>query len=77
VSHAHRVRTPTLLVAGADDDAVPRVQSVEFHAALAAAGVPAEVAIYPGEGHVTRGQRAIVDQHARLLDWFRRHLPAR
>lgn len=76
ISLAHRVRTPTLLFAGTDDTGVPPVQSREFAAALAESGTAAEVALYPNEGHVTRGQRAILDQHARLLDWFTRYLPA-
>jgi dipeptidyl aminopeptidase/acylaminoacyl peptidase len=36
---------------------------------------PVEHVRYPNEGHVTRGQRAILDQHTRLLDWFTRYLP--
>jgi dipeptidyl aminopeptidase/acylaminoacyl peptidase len=76
LSLAHRVRTPTLLFAGTDDTAVPPVQSREFVTALAGSGTPTELALYPNEGHVTRGQPAILDQHARLLDWFTRYLPA-
>ena len=75
LARAARVRTPTLLFTGADDTGVPPVQSVEFAAALAESGTPAQVAQYPNEGHVTRGQRAVLDQHARLLDWFTRYLP--
>lgn len=75
LSLAHRVRTPTLLFAGADDTGVPPVQSAEFATALAESGTPVEHVRYPNEGHVTRGQRAILDQHARLLDWFTRYLP--
>lgn len=75
IAYAHRVSTPTLLVAGAADTGVPPVQSGEFHAALADRGVPSALAVYPGEGHVLRGQRAILDFHARLLDWFTRWLP--
>ncbi|BCJ37645.1 peptidase S9 [Actinocatenispora thailandica] len=75
LSLAHRVRTPTLLFAGADDTGVPPVQSTEFATALAESGTPVEHVRYPNEGHVTRGQRAILDQHARTLDWFARHLP--
>jgi dipeptidyl aminopeptidase/acylaminoacyl peptidase len=76
VAYADRVRTPTLLIAGERDGSVPPVQSAQFHTALADRGVPTQLAVYPEEGHVLRGQRAVLDAHARLLDWFTRWLPA-
>ncbi|GAA3526724.1 hypothetical protein GCM10022222_07140 [Amycolatopsis ultiminotia] len=76
VTFADRVRTPTLLIAGAEDRCTPPGQATEFHRAVLMAGVPSVCVIYPGEGHGIRSFPAIVDQGARLLDWFGRYLPA-
>ncbi|MFD2467374.1 S9 family peptidase [Amycolatopsis silviterrae] len=74
VTHAGRVRTPTLLIAGAEDRCTPPGQAVEFHNGLQLAGVPSVCVVYPGEGHGIRSFPAVADQGARLLDWFDRHL---
>jgi dipeptidyl aminopeptidase/acylaminoacyl peptidase len=74
VALADRVRTPVLLTAGAEDRGVPPIQSLEFHRALREQGVPTGLAIYPGEGHVPRGQRALLDLHARMVAWFDHYL---
>ena len=51
VLFAHADRTPTLLTAGLQDRATPPDQAIEFHNALVEHGVPADVVIYPEEGH--------------------------
>ena len=69
--HAHRdIRTPMLLTAGARDLATPAFQAEMLHGALARAGVPTQLAIYPQEGHGVHGEDALVDQLARMVHWF-------
>jgi dipeptidyl aminopeptidase/acylaminoacyl peptidase len=46
-----RVRTPTLMVAGADDIRVPVLESYLMERALHRLNVPSELLIFPGEGH--------------------------
>jgi dipeptidyl aminopeptidase/acylaminoacyl peptidase len=75
VMYAGRVRTPTLLIAGALDRCTPPGQAVEFHNALREHGVESRVAVYPLEGHGVRSFPAKIDSHARLLWWFERHMP--
>ncbi|MBB4689260.1 S9 family peptidase [Amycolatopsis jiangsuensis] len=75
VTFAGRVRTPTLLIAGTQDRCTPPGQAWEFHQALLLAGVPSTCVVYPGEGHGVRSFPALIDQGARLLDWFERYLP--
>jgi dipeptidyl aminopeptidase/acylaminoacyl peptidase len=72
---ADQVRTPTLQTAGALDRCTPAGQAVEFHTALLECGVESALAIYPGEGHGVRRFPAIIDQCARMLGWFERHMP--
>jgi dipeptidyl aminopeptidase/acylaminoacyl peptidase len=73
---ADQVRTPTLQTTGALDRCTPPGQAVEFHTALLECGVESALAIYPGEGHGVRKFPAVIDQAARTLGWFERHMPA-
>ena len=44
-----------------------------FHQALRARKVPAQMVIYPGEGHGIRQPRHRVDVLRRTLAWFEQH----
>jgi len=47
----YKVRTPTHMVAGADDVRVPTLEDYLLDRALHQLGVPSELLIFPGEGH--------------------------
>jgi dipeptidyl aminopeptidase/acylaminoacyl peptidase len=72
-----RLRTPTLLTAGAKDRATPPGQAVEMYRALRVQGVPAELAVYPAEGHGVRNFPAVIDVETRIVEWIERFMPAR
>jgi dipeptidyl aminopeptidase/acylaminoacyl peptidase len=69
------LRTPTLLTAGANDRATPPSQAIEFWQALRLANVPAEVVVYPQEGHGVNTYPAFLDFVTRVVAWFDRYLP--
>lgn len=75
VTHVASARTPTLLIAGALDRATPPGQALAMHRALAAHGVATECVTYPTAGHGARDLPSIVDQAARVADWFGRFMP--
>lgn len=50
ITFAHRIRTPLLIVHGADDTNVPVEQAELLHAAVPGS----ELVVYPGEGHSLR-----------------------
>ena len=77
VMRADHLTTPTLLTAGLQDRATPTGQAIEFWQALRLQGVPAEVVIYPQEGHGVRSFPARTDFLTRIVDWFDTYLPAR
>ncbi|MDP9119443.1 MAG: alpha/beta fold hydrolase, partial [Actinomycetota bacterium] len=77
VFFADRVTTPTLLTAGTEDRCTPPGQAMEFYRALHAREVPAEVAIYQGEGHGVRKFPAYLDLVTRTTAWFERFMPAK
>jgi dipeptidyl aminopeptidase/acylaminoacyl peptidase len=74
VLHAHKVRTPTLLMAGGRDKNTPPGQAVEFFSALVEAGTPCALAVYPEDGHSLRGMPAYLDSAARVVRWLSQHV---
>jgi dipeptidyl aminopeptidase/acylaminoacyl peptidase len=70
------IRTPLLVLHGAEDTRVPPVQSEAVVAALREHGVEHEYVVYPGEGHGFRQRAHRIDAYERLASWFERHLGA-
>jgi dipeptidyl aminopeptidase/acylaminoacyl peptidase len=75
IMHAHKVKTPTLNIAGALDRCTPPEEAVQFHRALLQHEVESALLIYPREGHGVRSFPASIDYAARLAIWFDAHIP--
>ncbi|MCC8247126.1 S9 family peptidase [Saccharothrix luteola] len=74
ISFAGRIRTPVLILHGAEDTNVPLGQSVYLHRALRHFGVEHEFVIYPREGHSIRERHHQLDVLHRTRTWFGRWL---
>ena len=74
VTHAHRCRTPTLVLQGAEDRCTPLGQGLELANAIAASGTEVELVVYPREGHVLMERSHALDAIRRTQAWFDRHL---
>jgi len=74
VTHAHRCRTPTLILQGADDRCTPVGQAQELFNAIAETGTEVELVVYPREGHVPVERAHALDAIARTQAWFDVHL---
>jgi dipeptidyl aminopeptidase/acylaminoacyl peptidase len=74
VTHAHRCRTPTLVLQGAEDRCTPVGQGWELANAIAASGTEVELVVYPREGHVPMERAHALDAIRRTQAWFDRHL---
>ena len=74
VTHAHRCRTPTLVIQGAEDRCTPVGQGWELANAIAATGTETELVVYPREGHVPMERAHALDAIRRTQAWFDRHL---
>jgi acylaminoacyl-peptidase len=68
------VTTPTLVIVGERDAECPAPQSYEFWHALKTLGVPTELVIYAGEGHLFMKPEHQVDRLTRTLAWFDKYL---
>ena len=75
INFIKKVKTPTLAVVGDRDGECPAPQSFEFWHALRDQHVPAELVVYPNEGHAFADPAHRVDVLARALDWFARYMP--
>jgi dipeptidyl aminopeptidase/acylaminoacyl peptidase len=76
LTHAGRVRTPTLFVHGEVDQRVPYEEAEQMYTALKKQGVPAEMIIYKGQSHGIRGHWNIVHRISNELRWWKRWLNA-
>jgi dipeptidyl aminopeptidase/acylaminoacyl peptidase len=74
ISFASRIRTPVLILHGAEDTNVPLGQAVYFHRALRHFGVEHEFVVYPREVHRFRERNHQLDLLHRTRAWFDRWL---
>jgi dipeptidyl aminopeptidase/acylaminoacyl peptidase len=73
LSHAGKVRTPTLILHSRDDRRCPLPMGKAYHQALLTRGVPTQLVVYPNEGHGIRQLRHREDVLRRVLAWFEKH----
>ena len=69
----HKVRTPTLITHGENDNDVPIAEAEQLYIALHDVGVPTVLVRYPREGHGLRETAHVVDQLERSLAWYRKY----
>jgi dipeptidyl aminopeptidase/acylaminoacyl peptidase len=74
ITFIKNVKTPTLVVVGERDGECPTPQSYEFWHALKTLGVPTELVVYPGEGHMFRKADHKRDVIERTIAWFEKYL---
>ena len=73
ILHVKKVRTPTLIMVGAEDVSCPPGQSHQFFRALKEMGVETELVLFPREGHGLTEKAHVLYFTERLLDWIRTH----
>ena len=75
ISFIKNVTTPTLSVVGDRDGECPAPQSFEFWHALRDLHVPAQLVVYPNEGHGFSDPAHRRDVQQRAMEWFARYMP--
>ncbi len=73
LTHAAKVRTPTLILHSANDRRCPLPMGRAFHRALLQAKVQTQLVIYPQERHEISQPQHRTDRLRRILDWFETH----
>ena len=74
INFIKKVKTPTMVIVGERDAECPAPQSFEFWHALRTLGVPTELVVYPGEGHLFMKPEHQTDRMDRMLAWFDKYL---
>ena len=69
-----KVKTPTLVIVGERDAECPAPQSYEFWHALKTFGVPTQLIVYPGEGHMFIKPENQADRLEQTVAWFDKYL---
>jgi dipeptidyl aminopeptidase/acylaminoacyl peptidase len=75
ITYIKQASTPTLAVVGDRDGECPAPQSFEFWHALRDLHVPAELVVYPNEGHGFVNPAHSRDVLERAVDWFAHYMP--
>jgi dipeptidyl aminopeptidase/acylaminoacyl peptidase len=75
INFIKQANTPTLAVVGDRDGECPAVQSFEFWHALRGQHVPAQLVVYPNEGHGFVDPAHRRDVMERAVEWFARYMP--
>ena len=79
LTFVEKVRTPTLIVQGAEDDRCPVGQAEQWFTALRTLGRQVELVLYPGASHLfvlTGRPSHRADWNRRVVDWVTRHTAA-
>jgi dipeptidyl aminopeptidase/acylaminoacyl peptidase len=74
--HVARVRTPTMLIHGENDNDVPIAEAEQLYIALKDVGVETVMVRYPREGHGLRETKHVIDSIDRSIAWYERHFSA-
>jgi dipeptidyl aminopeptidase/acylaminoacyl peptidase len=72
--HAARIRRPMLVIQGANDPRVLKVESDELVAAIRANNVPVEYVVFPDEGHGFLRKQNRIDASEAYLRFLNQHL---
>jgi dipeptidyl aminopeptidase/acylaminoacyl peptidase len=75
ITYIKQAHTPTLAVVGDRDGECPAPQSFEFWHALKDLHVPAQLVVYPNEGHGFVDPAHTRDVMERAASWFARYMP--
>jgi len=73
LKHVAKVKTPTMMVHGENDNDVPIAEAEQFYIALRDVGVEAIMVRYPREGHGLREPKHVVDLMDRSHTWYEKH----
>ena len=72
--HAENIVKPLLVLQGANDPRVLKVESDEIVAAVEANGVPVDYVVFPDEGHGFTKKKNRAEGYRRILEFLDLHL---
>ena len=76
IRYVDKVKTPTMLVHGENDNDVPIAEAEQFYIALKDVGVDTIMIRYPREGHGVREVGHTIDLIDRSITWYEKYFAA-
>lgn len=76
ISYVDRLHAPLLLIQGANDPRVPLSEALQLYRAVQQRDIPAQLIVFPDEGHGAVQRRNAVLELGYILRFFRQHLGA-
>jgi len=73
--HAEKINKPLIVLQGANDPRVLKVESDEIVAALEKNNVPVEYVVFPDEGHDFKKKENKINGYKAILKFLEKHLP--
>jgi dipeptidyl aminopeptidase/acylaminoacyl peptidase len=73
MTHIENIRTPTLILHGANDERVPTGQAYELFRGMKDRGRSTELVFYPREGHGITEYYHQKDRLTRIMEWVTKH----
>ena len=74
VFHAHRVKNPVMVLQGANDPRVLKIESDEIVEGLVANGIPVEYVVFDDEGHGFRKKENEIEGYGKILTFLQTYL---
>ena len=74
VFHAHKVKNPVMVLQGANDPRVLKIESDEIVAGIEANGVPVEYVVFDDEGHGFRKKENEIEGYGKILTFLQTYL---
>ena len=74
VFHAHKVKNPVMVLQGANDPRVLKIESDEIVAGIEANGVPVEYVVFDDEGHGFRKKENEIEGYGKILTFLDTYL---
>ena len=74
VFHAHKVKNPVMVLQGANDPRVLKIESDEIVAGIAANGITVEYVVFDDEGHGFRKKENEIEGYGKILSFLDTHL---
>ena len=74
--HTEKIQRPLIVLQGANDPRVLKVESDEIVAAVKKNGVPVEYVVFPDEGHGFQKKKNQIEGYGAVLEFLDKHLKA-
>ncbi|EXJ65829.1 uncharacterized protein A1O5_11070 [Cladophialophora psammophila CBS 110553] len=74
LTHASEIKSPLLIISGADDAIVPPNQAYNLAKIVKEAGAAVDIKVYDGEGHIFNKGSTLSDIERRRYEWFAKYL---